>query len=822
MKVKLDARSVLPQVCHSHDQCIDQFQRLVAAKLGIDKVHVVEEGGDESGDFCIHFDPAKISLAEVRDFAQRVGSELDRRYGHLQLQMPATYVHRARAIEVRLMAIDGVIEAVMSPEGSLRVEYDRIKTNESIIRSGINLPLEPAEKIEPARDITAKEEKHHHGHGHDHHHHHEDYFSELLGHQSQLVFAIASGVFLVAGWAISHSALPLWTVYTLYVLSYFFGGYYALIESLEKLWHRKFEVDTLMIVAAIGAAAIGSWAEGALLLFLFSIGHALEAYAMGRAKAAIESLAKLSPETAHVLRDGVDLELPVEQLVIGDVVIVKPDERVPADGFVIVGNSAINQAAITGESIPVEKAPVKDRQAAKGLPDAVDESSRVYAGTINGEGGLQIEVTKLAHETMLSRVITMVNEAQTRVSPTQQLSKQIERYFVPSVMIFLVLLLFAPLVINEPFWKSFYRCMSVAVAASPCALAISTPSAVLSAIGRAARAGVLVKGSGPLETLGRIDTIAFDKTGTLTQGTPSITDVWTCDGVDPGELLAVALAVEQMSPHPLAKAIVRDAKVRLSDSGTELSSRSASDVQSITGQGIQGLLQGRAVRIGNRRLFEDASETAMPLELVNAVVSLERAGRTIMIVKWGDRFLGAIGLLDQPRQAAKQTVERLKAIGIKRMIMISGDNQTVAGAVAGAIGLNEARGGLMPDDKVAEIQKLNSQSGVAMVGDGVNDAPAMAVASVGIAMGAAGSEVALETADIALMSDNLELLPFAIMLGRATSRIIRQNMVISLGMVVFLVPTTLLGLSIGPAVMLHEGSTVVVVLNALRLLRFRY
>jgi Cd2+/Zn2+-exporting ATPase len=819
VKVIVSAKSVLPQVPHAHDQCIEQFQRLIAAKVGIDKVHIVESESDATGSFCIHFDPAKISLAQVRDFAQRVGSELDHRYGHLQLQMSATYAHRARAFELRLAAIDGVIEAVVTPDGALRVEYDRGRTNENAIRESVRLPLEPSEAIESTRP---DEIEHVHDHGHHHHDHHHDFFSAIFGHQTQLIFAILSGVFFVGGWTLAHAAnLPAWAIKAIYVVSYFFGGYYAAVESIEKLKHRKLEVDSLMIVAAVGAATMGSWAEGALLLFLFSIGHSLEAYAMGRAKAAIESLARISPKTAHVLRDGLDIEIPVDQLIVGDIVIVKPDERVPADGFVIEGLSAIDQATITGESIPVEKQPVAERQAARRVPDAVDHLSRVYAGTINGEGGLKIEVTKLTGETMLARVIAMVNEAQTRSSPNQQLAKKFERYFVPTVMAFLLILLAAPIVIDEPFSKSFYRCMSVAVAASPCALAISTPSAVLSAIARAARAGVLVKGGGPLEALGQIDTIAFDKTGTLTQGTPAITDVWTCEGTDQTELLSVAIGLEQMSSHPLARAIVRDAGKRLlQENGSTLIAEVASDVQSITGQGIQGVIDGRTVSIGNRRLFQSVQAAALPKELEDTVSSLERSGRTIMIVQRADRYLGVIGLMDQPRETAKRVVEQLRNVGIRRMIMISGDNPTVANAVASAIGLDEARGDLMPDDKVSEVQKMSRQSKVAMVGDGVNDAPAMAVASVGIAMGAAGSDVALETADIALMSDNLELLPFAIMLGRATSQVIRQNLWISMGMVAFLVPSTLLGLSIGPAVVLHEGSTVVVILNALRLLRF--
>jgi len=396
----------------------------------------------------------------------------------------------------------------------------------------------------------------------------------------------------------------------------------------------------------------------------------------------------------------------------------------------------------------------------------------------------------------------MVSEAETRVSPTQKFTKRFERYFVPSVIATVVVLLFAPFVIDEPFSESFYRAMAVLVAASPCALAIATPSAVLSGVARAARGGVLVKGGGPLESLGQLDAIAFDKTGTLTEGEPRITDVRAAQGVEESELLRIAIAVEDLSKHPLAKAVVRDGREKLND-GVYVPE--ATNLKSITGRGIQAEVEG----------------SPLPDAIRESVESLESEGRTTMIVRYGGRYLGVIGLMDTPREAAKRTISRLRELGVKRMIMISGDNQQVADAVAKAVGLDEARGDLMPEDKVAEIKKLNSEAGVAMVGDGVNDAPAMASASVGIAMGAAGSDVALETADIALMADNLDHLPLAIGLSRATRSIIRQNLWMSLGMVAFLVPATILGLDIGPAVALHEGSTLVVVFNALRLLAYQ-
>lgn len=425
--------------------------------------------------------------------------------------------------------------------------------------------------------------------------------------------------------------------------------------------------------------------------------------------------------------------------------------------------------------------------------------------------------TKLARDSTLARVVQMVKEAEAQKSPTQRFTDTFERYFVPTVLGSVGLLLFAWVVIDEPFQASFYRAMAVLVAASPCALAISTPSAVLSGVARAARGGVLVKGGAPLENLGRLGAVAFDKTGTLTEGKPSLTDVVCSNGVSEAELLQVAIAVESLSDHPLAAAVVRGGKLRLKSDLV----RQADDLQSITGRGVKALVDGQQVYIGKDSLFAEIEGAPLPLPLQASVEKLKAGGRTTMIVRRGENYLGVLGLMDTPREAAKDVIRRLREIGIQRMIMLSGDNQQVANAVAKAVGIDEAVGDLMPEDKVEAIKRLHGEGGVAMVGDGVNDAPAMANATVGIAMGAAGSDVALETADVALMADDLSRLPFAVGLSRQTSRIIRQNLWISLGMVAFLVPATILGLRLGPAVFLHEGSTLLVVLNALRLLGYQ-
>ncbi|TWU39851.1 putative cadmium-transporting ATPase [Novipirellula aureliae] len=821
-KVKIELSFLLPGVPDARDKCVERIGERLRMHTGIDDAHLSAADESQPDRLCIHFDPDAISMVDVQQIARREGAKLDDRYGHFVRRIESVHARRASAIESRLSRVGGVLEAAVAPDGAVRVEYDRNVTDDQAIETALRKWSKTSELVEADHAGHKHEDEGHeddddHG-GHDHAH------GGIFGPRSELIFAVLCGVFLLVGWLLeTFTPVIDWIPLGCFIAAYIFGGYYTVTEAIEKIRAGKFEIDFLMIVAAAGAAWLGAWAEGALLLFLFSIGHALEGYAMGRAKRAIEALSELAPKTARVRRDGSESEIPVEELVVGDVVIIKPDERVPADGFVIAGESSVNQAPITGESVPVDKRPVDDAGSAASDPESLPPEHRAFAGTINQSGSLEIQVTKLASENTLARVVTMVSEAETRVSPTQKFTKKFERYFVPSVIVGVVLLLFAPLVIDETFSESFYRAMAVLVAASPCALAIATPSAVLSGVARAARGGILVKGGGPLESLGSLDAIAFDKTGTLTEGEPKVTDVRTADGVDETDLLRTAIAVEDLSKHPLAKAVVRDGKKRLGEgefgSGGEIPD--ATDLQSITGRGIQATVEGDVVHIGKDDLFAEVDGPPLPDSVRQIVESLERNGRTTMIVRRGDRYLGVIGLMDTPREASKRTIARLRELGIERMIIISGDNQQVADAVAKEVGLDEARGDLMPDDKVNEIKKLQSEGGVAMVGDGVNDAPAMASASVGIAMGAAGSDVALETADVALMADNLDHLPLAIGLSRATRRIIRQNLWMSLGMVAFLVPATILGLNIGPAVALHEGSTLVVVFNALRLLAYK-
>ncbi|MFF1385633.1 heavy metal translocating P-type ATPase [Arthrobacter sp. NPDC058288] len=825
---QLDLNTVLPDALDEKDACVRRLTAGLQSRQGVMDAHVKE--GQGAAQLCVHFEPDIISLQRIRELALSLGARVESDFGHLSLDVDGiSRPARAQLLEQRLRTAPGVAEAHVSATGSVAVEYLADRTSEQAIvellerfgtppRTRRPRPAEapPAGAVEAAPAEAEKHEKH--DHKHEEHADHDHKHGGIFGERSELIFAVLCALTLATGFLLGLSpAVPDAVSTALYVAAYFFGGYYTTKEAIQTVMAKRFEIDFLMLVAAAGAAVLGDLAEGALLLALFSIGHALESYAMGRARRAIQALAELAPDTALVRRGSAEQEIPVEELRVGDTVIIKPNTRIPSDGYVTLGQSSVDQSAVTGESIPVDKAPLAPQ--APGGENDIPAESRIYAGTVNGSGVLEIEVTRLSKDSTLARVVRMVSEAQAQTSPTQRFTDRFQRVFVPAVLTLVVVLLFAGLVIDEPFSATLYRAMAVLVAASPCALAISTPSAVLSGLARAARGGLLIKGGGALENLGTLRAIAFDKTGTLTEGKPEMTDVEPADGVKESELLSVALAVESQSDHPLAAAIVTAARARLD--GTPLIKAGA--VTSITGRGVSALIDGEEVHIGKQLLFSEIDGAPLTRHITETTGRLEASGRTTMVVRRGTRYLGVLGLMDTPRTSAEPVVARLRQAGIRHMIMLSGDNQTVADAVAGQLGLDEARGDLLPEDKVKAVIDLRTREHkVAMVGDGVNDAPAMANATVGIAMGAAGSDVAMETADVALMGDDLERLPFAVNLSRQSSRIIRQNLWASLGVVAILIPATITGtIGIGLAVLIHEGSTLLVVANALRLLAYR-
>lgn len=822
-KIKINLELVLPDVPDERDACVSRIISELKAKKGIEDVHVVPEKPQARAQLCFHYNPDLITVERIETMAQQAGAGITKRYHHLLVEVEGIrHQRQTRTVEAGLKGVKGILSVAASGSGMVLVEFDTELIDEaavlaSIKRTGLRIVI-----AETQQQPGNKEEHHEHEHGHkegseeDHGHAH----GGIFGKNTELIFSLACGALLGAGFGLSHiGSVPLMVSLILYGCAYFFGGFFTAREAIQTIAKGGFEIDFLMLVAAIGAAILGDWAEGALLLFLFSLGHALEHYAMEKARKSIAALLELAPKTALLKKDGQTTEVNISALRIGDIIVVKPNTKISADGIVVGGKSSVNQAPITGESIPVDKVAIDNADFTIDEAEKMESRHRVFAGTINGNGSLDIKVTKEAKDSTLSRLVKMVNEAQTQKSPTQLFTDRFEKYFVPAIIALVLALCFTFLVVDETFSTSFYRAMSVLVAASPCALAISTPSAVLSGVARAARAGVLIKGGKPLEELGVLTALAFDKTGTLTEGKPKLTQVIPQADLDEKQFLEIIVAVEALSDHPIAKAIVRDGSERLKDEQLPI----ASGLEAVLGKGIKAQLDGKTIYIGNLALFEALDEKKPPEEIVNKVRELEKNGNTIMLARQNDDYIGIIGVMDIPREEAKQALEELKKAGIRKMIMLSGDNQSVADAVARQIGLTDAWGGLLPEQKVESIKKLRQQEkGVAMVGDGVNDAPAMANSTVGIAMGAAGSDVALETADIALLGDKLLLLPFAIGLSRKSKNIIRQNLVISLGMVAVLIPLTILGIaSIGPAVLAHEGSTLMVVLNALRLLAYK-
>ncbi|HRN51108.1 MAG TPA: heavy metal translocating P-type ATPase [Anaerolineales bacterium] len=799
-KVKLELNLVLPQI-DAADDCASHLTQRLSAQRGISQAHITQELG--SAQLCLHYDPNLISLASVERLAQKAGAEVSSRYRHEQIAFSGLNVaDAALAVQRQLEALPGMLHAnVNYAAGLIFLAYDTQQLSASSVRQTLH-SMGVREVASSASAQTEEVHEHAHGHGHDH-----GSAPTFLPHWMQerwtLILVAFAALFFLAGWlgprlfGFSPATSNLF-----YILAYLAGGYDVATHALPALFKGKLDTDILMLAAAAGAAVLGELGEGAFLLLLFAIGHAGEHFALDRARNAINALGALMPKTAQVQRNGKLHEEPVENLAIGDVVLVRPGDRVPVDGEVLSGNSQVDQSPITGESVPVAKAP----------------GDEVFAGTVNSEQALEVRVSRIAADNTLARVMQLVAEAQNQQSPTQQFADRFTSRFVPAVFILTALFIAIPPLLGLTAWQeSFYRGMLLLVAASPCALAIGTPAAVLAGIAQAARNGVLIKGGVHLENLGRLTAIGFDKTGTLTSGRFTLTDVLLLGNASVNELLALAGAVEQQSNHPLAQAIVRAAR----ESGLELGQ--ASGLENVPGRGVRSRVDGKEVLIGTPALLTQDGGLTLEPTVAAQLEQLQQAGRTTMLVSHGQRVLGILGLADTARSDVQQVMQQLRGLGIQHLVMLTGDNRAVAENIARQVGISEVRAELMPQDKLDIIRQMESQyDAIAMVGDGVNDAPALATATVGIAMGGAGTAVALETADVALMGDDLSRLPFAVGLSRASRGIIQQNLMISLGVIGLLVVSSVLGLvQLGFAVLLHEGSTLLVVGNALRLLRYK-
>lgn len=583
----------------------------------------------------------------------------------------------------------------------------------------------------------------------------------------------------------------------LYGAATLIGGYYPAKMGLTALRTLTPNIRTLMVVGAIGAVILGLWEEAALLVLIYSLGDVLEAYASDRVRSAVRALMGLAPKEALVRRNGAEVTLPLDDIKIGDIIVIRPGERIPLDGEVLSGSSYVDQAPITGESIPVSKG----------------QGEEVFAGSINQRGSLEVMVTKPFNDTTLGRIIHYVEEAETRKSSYQRFGETFGRYYTPSMFILSLLVMLVPTILVGNFTGWFYRGLVVLVVSCSCGIALSIPVSVVAAIANAARHGVLIKGGAYIEAVSHIRAIAFDKTGSLTAGRPVVTDILSFGDMKEDTLLSLAASMESRSEHILAEAILEKARER------GISLQEVDGFEAIPGMGVRATIKGGYYCIGSRALCERMGLLNPDTE--KSIKRLEEEGKTLILLTGAEEVIGIIAVRDEIRPEAREALERLKDLGIRCLTMLTGDNEKVARAMAGETGIREYMALLLPEEKVKAIEDLKRRYGrVAMVGDGVNDAPAMVASDLGIAMGAAGTDVAIETGDIVLMSDDLSRIPYVLNLSRRTVNNIKQNITISLTIIAFLVPIALIGwIGLVPGLLINEIGGLIVIINGLRLLR---
>ncbi|MBN1837818.1 MAG: cadmium-translocating P-type ATPase [Spirochaetales bacterium] len=772
--------------------CAPTIERLLSRKDGVLEAAVSFPGGT----LQVEYDASRIRLEQIEREVQRLGYGISG--GHPEHRHTSVYVIPEMDCDEEIALIRKAVGAL---EGVEDLEFNlvsqRLTVTHSITEDAIEQALREV-RMTPLREGQPSEQ----GAGP----------GQRRQRRLRLILTATSGALIAAAVVLGFLGAPPWVSTAAYVAAMAGGGWLVARKAFFALRARSLDINVLMTLAVIGAAAIGEWLEGATVIFLFSVANLLESYSMERARRSIRNLMDLSPPTARVRRAGVDaptseVVVAVEEVEVGELLLVRPGERIPLDGTVTAGFSAVNQAPITGESLPAEKGP----------------GDQVFGGTINGEGYLEARVTRRSRDTTLARIIHSVEEAQSRKAPSQSFVDRFARWYTPAVVAAAAVLALAPplvLGILSPgaapagLWGPWvYRGLVLLVVACPCALVISTPVTIVSGLARAARDGVLVKGGVHLEALGRIPAYAFDKTGTLTVGRPEVVRVVALEGRTEAEVLAVAASVESRSEHPLARAVEACAREQ------SVAYPEPTEFTALPGRGATALVQGQRYFLGNHRLFEERGWCTPALEKL--LESVESAGSTAVIVGREMQVLGVLAVADQPRPEARAAVEELRGLGVRRMVMLTGDNQTTARAIAVQAGLHEYRAELLPADKVAVVQGLVREHGsAAMIGDGVNDAPALAAATVGIALGAAGTDAALETADVALMADDLSRLGFAVRLSRKVLRIVRQNIWFALALKAVFIALTPFGLTtLWMAVLADMGASLIVIVNGLRALR---
>ncbi|MEI6491193.1 MAG: cation-translocating P-type ATPase [Verrucomicrobiota bacterium] len=776
------------------DEDLKQATESIAGHAGV--VGVLPLPGRTA--FEIEYDPSKLSDDDLRRIAEKHVPAPSLQKRTLRLDGAACEACAIR-LERKVEKIPGVRRATATYLGKiLCLTFDDSVSDESAVLQGVRATgadVRPYEAPKPDEDAT--------------------FWQKVRAGELNEEISCALGfVFLIAS-LIVHRTFGLDTTltYVLYGGAYIFCGQQGVRSAFASLREKVLDVDVLMVLAAIGAGIVGQPFEGALLLFLFSFSNVLQSYAMQRTQKAIHSLLKLRPDKALLKRNGVTELVRVESLQVGDIVVVRPGEHIPVDGTITEGSSSVDESSLTGESMPVAKT----------------VGAQLFAGTLNQSGGLEIAVSKRAEDSTLARMVKLVEEAQAEKSGTQRFLEQAEQYYATGVIAFTAIVWLASwLLFHEKFDVAFLRAMTVMVVASPCALVISTPATVLSAIGGAARRGILIKGGSHLERTAQIDIVAFDKTGTLTVGRPTVTEMVNAAGAHkldaplPGglaELLASAAALEAKSEHPLATAIIKSAN------SLDLSTAEATDFQSTAGKGAEATINGVRLVIGSERLFHELGASGMEGIAAHSA-PLSQHGKTCVWVgsRVGDAVtaLAVLALADTIRPEARDIAASLHRLGIKKVVMLTGDQTAVAHAIAGEAGVDEVLAELLPEGKVEAIRALKKQGRVMMIGDGVNDAPALATADLGVAMGAAGTDIAMETADVVLMGDKLENIPLLIGIARHARRVLWQNLIFASGVILFLLIAAFgINLPITLGVVGHEGSTVLVCLNGLRLLIYK-
>jgi len=765
-----------PAYAPGEDGCLEILSDRLHNSPGV----VAFEANFRDGTLTIRYQPALIEPDQLNAVAEEIAALFAQR---------VTYCERRESLG---SCDECALRLGRVPQG--REEFRVTAEQERVGLSRRHVPADTAELVRPlARKpwgarMTPAEQEH------------------LAKGRAMVLLTVACLGLLVAGAVLERTLAQTAWHHASYVLSALCGSWFALRSTLRALARGRLDVNLLMILAAIGAGVIGYVFEAAVLMFLFSLSNTLEVYTMGRTRRAIHALLKLRPARALVVRGSQEIEIDAEAVRVGDRVIVKPGEIFPVDGVVVRGASLADQSTLTGESVPVPKQP----------------QDRVFAGTLNQQGSLEVRTTREHGDTTLARIVALVEAAQEQKSRTEEVTEWVGRYYTIVVVIAAALMIvLPPLLFGQEFVGSFYRAMTLLVVASPCALVIATPATVLSAIANAARNGILFKGGRYLEAMGRVRAVAFDKTGTLTRGRFEITDAVALEGATEEQVLSWAASAERRSQHPLAQAVVRQAEAR----GIEV--KPAEHLTNYLGKGVVARLDDATIEIGTPELFGQLGRD-VPAAGLALVERLSHEARTSMLVHCGGGW-GVIAAADQLRPAAPETVADLRRNGVSAVVLISGDSVPTVAAVAKRAGVDEHHGSLLPEDKVRVVGELEGRYGaVAMVGDGVNDAPALARATVGVAMGGVGSDAALESADVVLMGDDLAALPYALRLARRARRIVIQNVAIASGvmlglvMMVFFGHLTPLGaLKLPVAVSSHEGSTVVVILNGLRLLAGR-